>query len=361
MSIKTYSYITIMVIVILTVSACKKNSSPPNKTNTPTKTDIYISGVIGDSNNNSTATYWKNGEPTYLGSGYAEAIAISNNDVYVVGAYAAKNGNYVATYWKNGTAVKLADSLSFSEVLSIYIQGNDIYMAGITGTSSNNYTAVYWKNGVAAEPSIMGEYASCLSVNDNNLYIAGATADPNLPFQAPQATYWKNGTPIYLASENVQGAAANSIAIDGTDIYISGTQYIEQITGPYQENYYRTATYWKNGVQTLLDDTLRYSEVDASTIQNHTVLFAGSSSAHTKIQNAFNNVAAYWKNNTKILLADTLVNSSARGIAVNGNDVYIVGGYNTDAVYWKNGVMNKLTKPVVEYGGATGIVILSHN
>jgi len=160
--------ITIATIVVLALSACKKNSTPPNKTTISTTTDIYISGVIADANNNPTATYWKNGVPTYLSSGYAYAIAVSNGDIYVAGAYVAKNGNYIATYWKNGVAVKLSDSLSFSQISSIYIQGNDIYMAGITGTSSNNFTAAYWKNGVAGAPSIVGEDASCISVNNNN-------------------------------------------------------------------------------------------------------------------------------------------------------------------------------------------------
>lgn len=63
-------------------------------------------------------------------------------------------------------------------------------------------------------------------------------------------------------------------------------------------------------------------------------------------------VAAYWKNGTLIVLGDTTSStnnfgSMARGIAVNGNDVYVSGViYTTNfgyAVVWKNGVPIKLS------------------
>jgi hypothetical protein len=57
--------------------------------------------------------------------------------------------------------------------------------------------------------------------------------------------------------------------------------------------------------------------------------------------------AAYWKNGTLVNLAPAGTASDAAGIAVKGNDVYVVGdlienGGSTRAVYWKNGVMHPL-------------------
>jgi hypothetical protein len=57
--------------------------------------------------------------------------------------------------------------------------------------------------------------------------------------------------------------------------------------------------------------------------------------------------AAYWKNGTLVNLAPAGTSSASGGIAVQCNDVYVVGyliqdGGSTRAVYWKNGVMHPL-------------------
>src|SRR5579872_7177035 len=59
-------------------------------------------------------------------------------------------------------------------------------------------------------------------------------------------------------------------------------------------------------------------------------------------------VAAYWKNGTLVRLGDSTVNTMANAIAINENDIYVVGNTTnseqiTTAVIWKNGVATKLT------------------
>ena len=49
------------------------------------------------------------------------------------------------------------------------------------------------------------------------------------------------------------------------------------------------------------------------------------------------NNATYWKNGVKTVLAPNM-NSSAKGIALFDGDEYVCGWYLSTAVYWKNGI-----------------------
>jgi hypothetical protein len=66
------------------------------------------------------------------------------------------------------------------------------------------------------------------------------------------ATLWKNGSAAYL-SDGTQKAGAESVAISGSDVYISGYQF-SGTTNQYAVNL------WKNGTATTLAD------VNASTV-----------------------------------------------------------------------------------------------
>lgn len=71
-------------------------------------------------------------------------------------------------------------------------------------------------------------------------------------------------------------------------------------------------------------------------------------------------VAAFWKNNTLTILGDTSGMSFASGVAVQGNDVYVLGTVipaGTDPAYnviWKNGIATKLNG---SNGDAYGIAV----
>lgn len=56
--------------------------------------------------------------------------------------------------------------------------------------------------------------------------------------------------------------------------------------------------------------------------------------------------AAYWKNGVLRILTEKYASSEARGIAVAGEDVYVVGtivdNNRSYAVYWKNNVERRL-------------------
>ncbi|HWD90228.1 MAG TPA: hypothetical protein VG367_19000 [Mucilaginibacter sp.] len=76
-------------------------------------------------------------------------------------------------------------------------------------------------------------------------------------------------------------------------------------------------------------------------------------------------VAAYWKNGTLVRLGDNTINTMAFAVAVDGNDIYVVGSINKIAqigiaVIWKNGVLTQLTDGTSD-ADARSISISRHN
>lgn len=73
-------------------------------------------------------------------------------------------------------------------------------------------------------------------------------------------------------------------------------------------------------------------------------------------------IAVYWKNGVLTKLTDSLQSSFGYAIAINGNDIYVSGtvddeNYKTTAVYWKNGVMNMLSASLLDGSVTRGIVV----
>ena len=203
--------------------------------------DVYVAGY-SMTQGGSHAMYWKNGNPVYLsystyGYSYAYAIVVSGNDVYVTGQ--DDSGN--AVYWKNGNPVVLS---SDARALSMTIAGNDIYFAGIHfGYGFGNRNAVVWKNGT---PLILLDgsretFANSVAVSNNDVYVAGhENNDTGLSL----AIYWKNDSLVKLSSKNSSGI---SIAISENDVYVAGGEINSA------ENAH-VATYWKNGTPVYLTD-----------------------------------------------------------------------------------------------------------
>jgi hypothetical protein len=69
-------------------------------------------------------------------------------------------------------------------------------------------------------------------------------------------------------------------------------------------------------------------------------------------------LAKYWKNGVGTSLTDGSKNAIAKGIAVNGTDVFIVGEEDGFAVLWKNGQSTKLTE---KKGVAEAVFVTADN
>ena len=232
-----------------------------------------------------TAEYWNNGAVTALPAAtsyaFGDYIFASGGDVYVAGEtyhpmqltvpYTTPTApyptaGYVATYWKNGVAATLPSLgidgqaggfaiTSYADYVSgIFISGGDVYISGGSnisqqGVDSSYRFARYWKNGVATElvnglvnntpthnsyPNTAGIY-----VAGSDVYVAGVelVSNPQITNRLTlSALYWKNGVATYLTTLAQSTAAASSIFVSGSDVYVAGYETL---------NNYTYATYWK--------------------------------------------------------------------------------------------------------------------
>ncbi len=277
--------------------------------------------------------YWKNGTPTLLpspeGVYSVTGIAVDGSDVYVSGAsYTSNPGGPIATYWKNGVAVLLSSNVSYANAIAV-ANGN-VYVAGI---DEGPETAVLWTNGTptglldgnypGTTISVQGIPYS-IAISGSDVYVAGTIGksfetSPDNYWNAQEAVYWKNGSPVELTqiSNNSPNIWATSITLSGSDVYVSG--YSAGTTAATS-----SSLYWKNGTQTVL------GPIDLPT----SIAVSGTD---IYVAGYLNSVAiGYWKNGTPVPLGGGVVNQ----IAVNGTDVYMVSSstdYATTGI-WKNGV-----------------------
>ena len=149
-----------------------------------------------------------------------------------------------------------------------------------------------------------------------------------------RAVLWKDGEANYLfPADGYTLSSAKSVFVNGNDVYSIGSTYC--LCGSRAARVYsNTDLVWKNG-------GLAYQILGGVTkiiVANGDVYMCGVVSGQ----------ATYWKNGTPVTLETRT--SSAIGIFVSGNDVYVAGtvkdtvaGYvYNKAVYWKNGVATRL-------------------
>ena len=148
-----------------------------------------------------------------------------------------------------------------------------------------------------------------------------------------RATYWKNGIQTILGASG-QSTEGLDIALAGDDVYVTGFKTLPS---------FKVARLWKNGTEMLLSDDKYPSSGEAIFIAGNDVYVAGYDGISlTK------SVAKYWKNGTPVTLTDGTSSTYATGIGVNGQDVYVSGNSQNDvgtsfATYWKNGTPHHLS------------------
>jgi hypothetical protein len=162
------------------------------------------------------------------------------------------------------------------------------------------------------------------------------------------AAYWKNGTLVTLSDQSSPAAAATSITVNGTDVYVGG----QTLSGTAVN-----ALYWKNGVQHILvtgslivgyytTSNQVYAGVSSIAVNGNDVYCGGSSAvavnnggAGTLNDLVGHYVATYWKNG----VMTTLNTGSIGGIALSGSDLYLAGSLsNGTGALWKDGTMTTL-------------------
>lgn len=156
------------------------------------------------------------------------------------------------------------------------------------------------------------------------------------------AAYWKNGVLTVLGdTATMFGSTARGIAVSGNDVYVSGVVYTAN---------FGYAVVWKNGIAMKLSPDSTSSEAAGISVNGGDVYVAGF--IHDIVlQNStttqYNSNPVYWKNGVPNRIPNA---TSINSIAVSGNDVYIGGavtsghkyndtgyGMGSKAAYWKNG------------------------
>ncbi len=145
------------------------------------------------------------------------------------------------------------------------------------------------------------------------------------------AAYWHNGKLIDLGAKPGSKTFVRDGVQLGTDLYLTGYNYTEdgQANG---------VVVWKNGTPTKLPLGYHTWQIIAS---GSDIYVAGSGeTGKTDIPD----IAMYWKNGEPVELGTFI--GDARGIAISGSDVHVVGWEAKDdsvcARYWKNGKLIKL-------------------
>lgn len=195
----------------------------------------------------------------------------------------------------------------------------DVYIAGSVKAQNGNYVAAYWKNGVITKltDSLSDAFANNIAVNGTDVYVTGSVDNKG-------ATYWKNGSPVVLSPFGKTFA----ITAVGNDVYVAG-----QSIG---------LCYWKNGVATKIPGSILLNDLNSIAVKGNDVYVVGSSIIK-------GSVATYWKNGVPKRLVDSTLFSYAKGIIIQGNDVYISGytslspdGFEV-ATYWKNEIRHTIS------------------
>lgn len=228
-----------------------------------------------------------------------------------------------AVYWNNGKQIDLGRAFNTTDIA---LSGADTYVVGnigfaLSGGGGAN-AAVYWKNGQMTRLGNDPSYVNSIAISGSDIYICGYATINN----EYVAAYWKNG--VIQPLGNIPYSSANSITVNGSDVYVAGT------AGTYGS----LAVYWKNGTLYPLEQ----GAASGIAINGSDTYISGTTSAG----------AIYWKNGIKSILynpADTtVIRTSTTGIAVSGQDLYVIGYINKiNAVYWKNGTLTHLNNPLV--------------
>ena len=162
-------------------------------------------------------------------------------------------------------------------------------------------------------------------------------------------TIWTNGIAQSLPITAGNEGDVKSIFVDGNDIYAVGYEYAGNLQSSFR------AVMWKNGVKTML--SISPSSTNAIYVANGIPYIVGN----------VGNIATLWYKSNLVSFQFGMNGSTANGVSVKGNDVYIVGineqGF---ATQWKNN--GSLTAPSftanylsTESSSAVGISILDNN
>ena len=137
-------------------------------------------------------------------------------------------------FWDGDSSViqlPIPEELFFRGTSCLFVDENDFYVGGKTSFP------MYWKNTEIIKLGDLYGQVNQIILSEESIYAVGFYNKNNSNSIGNIACYWKNGELFELDDD----AQANSIYIDGNDIYVCGS------TGNVPIEY--NACYWKNGIR----------------------------------------------------------------------------------------------------------------
>lgn len=290
----------------------------------------------------------------------------------VVG-YSYVGYNYTAKYWKNGVETKLFNGAN-SKAIGISVDKNDVFIAGQYSDPNSYYSLPkLWKNGVEVPMNVVYPgagverdcrgYARSITTHNGNSYVAGYVTDGGGSFSI--ATLWVNGgTPLLLNPRldqdlNNSDSYAEAVYVtDNGDIYVAGEQFIGNGLGNKQ------IVMWKNGVKTQITnytaDVNGFPGEVISISVSGTDVFICCRYA-PEVNGKIVSRVIYFKNGNLIFVSDPDVSYQPTSMYVVKNDVYISGNTfnSSDAFIWKNNEKTKMS--TIKYGSRINKVFIKNN
>ncbi len=325
---------TLFAIAILSISCSKDNDEPQPQPEIPKVTTVYVGGTsyITENATKGTATIWVNGVAQYLTTTLGLTSVVNsvyvdgNENVFSVG-YEGDFGNTKAIKWENGVKTTLSQVIG-SSAKGVFVANGKTYIVG----SVNNAAVIWYNNNTEVTLSVGTSLANSVCVNGNDIYIAGFSYNGGTH---PQATLWKNNgsltfpitfTPIKLNNNNSE---AISVVANNNGVYTAG----------YEITSVQTSKLWKNNLSTqdYGNDTSMYSVF----VQGLNIYTSG----FTRISGVPK--ATIWKDNTPTILSQN--QSIAASVFATDTDFFVagsevIGTSNTfNASFWKNGIKQVLS------------------
>lgn len=256
----------------------------------------------------------KCGEKVTYNASFSYSAPVSLvKDIYIGGCI----GNQAA-YWKNGVPTIISNNPSV--IYDIKVFGNDVFAVGKESINGSASKATFWKNGIriTLSNSNFGSDANSLAIQGSDVYVSGSEYDGSKYV----AKYWKNNQGINLLSGNNSGGTSG-IAVDANNFYIIGA---------ISDNSTNTAKFWKNGIVVAMFNPSINTVVKSIFTLGTDIYISGFQG----------NKNTYWKNGISSIVSNDFTNSNNNRIFVYGDDIYVLGdGYN-GPTYWKNGIANVL-------------------
>jgi hypothetical protein len=266
------------------------------------------------------------GDSVFTTTGAAGLPTITTTTVTAINKTDATGGGNVTT---DGGSPVTARGVCWSNVANPVATGNHTtdgtgtgaFISAIAGLTKN--TTYYVRafatnsNGTAYGNQIV------ITTPEYDVYVGGSAYYAGMVKLV--ATIWKNGLATLL-TDGTNDAYIYSLVVTNSDVYAGGIEH---------NGTNWVAKIWKNGVATTLTDGTHNGNVQSVFISGADVYVAGSDDFVAKI----------WKNGVAATLPG---GTTANSVYVSGSDVYVcgeywIGGNQSYAVTWKNGIFTDLT------------------